>query len=244
MMPPDASDRRALALRGAAAAVVWTAIEYALRVPCAGLLLRVLWRAGIARSPAGRLAVDAWLLVPVMGALAAVFLRLARRDNLTWSALGYQGDRRRLAAGVLGGVAVIMASMLTSIVDASLVSPPDGRAAFGIALGSAGAPALAALMLGNGVLAPIVEEFAWRGYIQTRFARAWGPVPAILATSALFALKHVLVDWSLTRVASLIAAALALGIIGRRYGTTASTASHLTMNFAATAGIIIAARVD
>ncbi len=40
------------------------------------------------------------------------------------------------------------------------------------------------------VLAPIIEETVFRGWIQRPLERLWGPAPAVIVTAALFALIH------------------------------------------------------
>jgi membrane protease YdiL (CAAX protease family) len=52
--------------------------------------------------------------------------------------------------------------------DSSLFAAPAIQERFMTRVSAAAIPALVALVLGNGVLIPVVEEFAWRGYIQTR----------------------------------------------------------------------------
>ena len=40
------------------------------------------------------------------------------------------------------------------------------------------------------VLAPVIEETVFRGWIQRPLERLWGPAPAVIVTAALFALIH------------------------------------------------------
>ena len=40
------------------------------------------------------------------------------------------------------------------------------------------------------VLAPVIEETVFRGWIQRPLERFWGPAPAVVVTAALFALMH------------------------------------------------------
>ena len=40
------------------------------------------------------------------------------------------------------------------------------------------------------VLAPVIEETVFRGWIQRSLERFWGPAPAVVVTAALFALMH------------------------------------------------------
>jgi hypothetical protein len=225
------------------AAIQWTAVEFALRGPFTDLLVEGYRKTGNAVTPSDRLTLSAFLIAPIMGTLAAVVLSRARRDRLTWPALGYHCDRRRVTAGVLGGVAALMVSALAGLSDASLFNRPDIQDQFMTRVSSAGVPALLALLLGNGVLVPLVEEFAWRGYVQTRLARAWRPAAAVVTTAVMFALKHVAVDGSVVRVTTLLTGALTLGLIGQRYGTMASTVAHVILNFTGTAAVIAAARL-
>jgi membrane protease YdiL (CAAX protease family) len=52
------------------------------------------------------------------------------------------------------------------------------------------------LMLMSVLLAPMVEETIFRGYIYPVFARSWGVAPAILATGAVFGLMHAAQLWT------------------------------------------------
>jgi len=51
-----------------------------------------------------------------------------------------------------------------------------------------------ALFLGIAVMAPLIEEFAFRGWMQHELEHALGPVPAIVFTGALFSLFHGRMD--------------------------------------------------
>jgi hypothetical protein len=46
------------------------------------------------------------------------------------------------------------------------------------------------VLLALTVLAPVVEEIGFRGWMQRRLERAWGAVAAIVLTAALFSLVH------------------------------------------------------
>ena len=50
---------------------------------------------------------------------------------------------------------------------------------------------IAAMVIGASLLAPIVEESAIRGYLQTALEREFRPVTAILLSSAVFAIVHL-----------------------------------------------------
>ena len=85
----------------------------------------------------------------------------------------------------------------------------------------------------NGVMVPVVEEFARRGIIQTALVERFSPPLGIGVTSVAFAAKHVVVDRSLGRLTTLLTLASFFGIVCHRLGTGASTATHLPANLAA-----------
>jgi membrane protease YdiL (CAAX protease family) len=53
------------------------------------------------------------------------------------------------------------------------------------------------VLLGIGVviMAPLQEEIAFRGFMFPGVAQSWGPWPAIVVISALWAMMHVQYDW-------------------------------------------------
>jgi membrane protease YdiL (CAAX protease family) len=220
------------------AAIHWTVLEMALRGPCTDLIVAGLRAAGRAAVPAARLDVAAFLTTPIMVALGAVFVRRARRAGMTARDLGYDGGGGRIAAGALTGAAVLMTAVLAGIVDVSLFDRPAVAEPSIARLRTAGAGVWIALLIGNGVAVPLSEEFAWRGYIQTRLQTAWGAAPAVVVCAALFAAKHVAVDRSVLRLVTLATGAVALGIVRARYGTTASSLAHVVLNLAGTAASI------
>jgi membrane protease YdiL (CAAX protease family) len=171
--------------------------------------------------------------VVAMLALGWIFLHKVRRDGLSWREIGYERSRRAFVAGGLGGAAVLVLTNGTALLDYEIFRSPI-LMQFALAARAAGPAAHVALVLGNGILAPIVEELAWRGYVQTRLARAWPGGLALAVTAAGFAIKHLIVDLSVTRLTTLAAAALALGFIRAQYGTSASTVAHLTVNLSST----------
>jgi membrane protease YdiL (CAAX protease family) len=119
------------------------------------------------------------LLVLGSGALSwremglRVALPAALRD-LTWGAL--------LAMPIVFATALIVAGLVT-LVGSTPVSPlpPTGSSA-----------GLAINLLAGAVIAPAYEELLFRGFATTAWARAVTPWAAILRTSAVFALAHVL----------------------------------------------------
>lgn len=76
-------------------------------------------------------------------------------------------------------------------------------------------PTLWAAVLVIGIAPGIAEELLFRGYIQTRLSKRWGPAWAILATSLLFGLNH----WDLVQGTFAVAIGIYLGYLTERTGT-------------------------
>lgn len=174
-----------------------------------------------------------------MGVLMVTFRAIARRARLTAAALGYQWSRGIVRAGLLSGLALFAVLLVTAAIDRA-VFDPEGHGVWVRRLAGTGPALWGALLLVNGLLVPIVEEYAWRGYIQGRLVWCWGAPTGVAVTAVAFALKHVIADLSLTRVTTLAVGAVGLGLIATRRGTTASTAAHAFANTAATLLVIAA----
>ncbi len=97
----------------------------------------------------------------------------------------------------------------------------------------------AALLLMNGLVVPVAEEWLWRGAIQPRLVAARGAWTGVAVTSALFSVKHALVDASLGRFLTIIAGGAALGLVARAASWKASAISHMAMNSVATAAVLL-----
>jgi len=81
------------------------------------------------------------------------------------------------------------------------------------------------------IFAPIAEELLFRGWIQTSLTAQFGPRPAIMASSILFAFAH----YEKTHLYALVVLpiGLALGVLRERDGLKASIALHACFNGAA-----------
>lgn len=90
--------------------------------------------------------------------------------------------------------------------------------------------------------APVIEEFIFRGCLQTFFKRYMSPVKAILVTALCFALFHFAPSQgvgNISLVATLFTFAFFLGFIYERQASLfASIALHMTFNFVSTMRII------
>jgi membrane protease YdiL (CAAX protease family) len=174
--------------------------------------------------------------------VAAVLLsRYAHWSGQTRDDWDYQWDVRTIAIGIGAGVLGVGASFVVSQADAALFGSNEAARSVLVDTLTA-APWLAAVLLvGNGVVAPAAEERVWRGIAQTDLVARWGVVAGIAVTAVLFSLKHVVVDASLGRLFTLIALGLVWGAVRHRWGTSASTAAHVTTNVIATTRVVLLA---
>lgn len=219
---------------GLGAAVRWSLIEFSVRdlilIAIAGLVLHF----GNRLRPGELMILNYGLLWPAMLILGLVFLRRIQREGLTWAALGYGSWRSAILPGLIGAIVALGLAFVEDPMTHKLFGTESAdqfmemRRAAGLPVG------IFLLLPANGVLAPVVEELAWRGYIQTRLIRGWGSCTGIAVTVLLFALNHVVVDASFHRILGLLTGGLVLGVVGYRWGTSASTVSHVLMNSAAT----------
>jgi membrane protease YdiL (CAAX protease family) len=220
------------------AMALWTALEFALRDGGVFVLGWLFLPRPITVFPwhdVVRFSVS--MQVVAMIVLGGLFIRKAARDRLSWHEAGYALSRSTVATGVLGGAALLALTNGTALLDYELFRDPL-LVQFAVAVHGSGYAAQCALVLGNGILAPIVEELAWRGYIQTRLAHIWRPDVAPGVTALGFTLKHIVVDLSMARITTITVAALSLSLIRARFGTSSSTIAHLFMNLPSTVLLI------
>lgn len=132
---------------------------------------------------------DAFLIVPVQAISYALLLillyALVRRRNLPfWSSLAV----RPLPAGhaATAVVAGILLAMLIQLANA-IVPPPEPLALDRLFSSRAAAQLIMAASL---LLAPLVEEIVFRGYIYGLLERVGGTAAAVLASGLLFGSIH------------------------------------------------------
>ena len=153
--------------------------------------------------------------------IVSVWYRLPLRDGLTWTKPAGPA-RSYIRTGVLLGFASLLASIAMG--DAGQQSPmrelfADREhlwilAAFGV------------------LVAPVLEEVVFRGFLFAAFERAHGPWVALVVTSGLFATLHgAQYGWQWQRLVVLAAIGSVLGGVRMRSGSTkASTIVHAAYN--------------
>ena len=159
---------------GAIALVLWIATVYAVSY--------LIERNAIAVDPGLFTAItEAGLLVPV-------WWLVMRRYGVGWDALGL----RPFGAGSLGiGCGLMIMSLLFNAVWASILAIFDLRAQVDMVPIFAGLSSPWWLLLAGIVVAPVVEELFFRGFLYAGLAQRYSWRRAAVISSALFALIHL-----------------------------------------------------
>jgi membrane protease YdiL (CAAX protease family) len=232
------SARPARARAGLSAALVWLLVEAAIRWTGGALVLW--WDAASERVTVGtRFWANVALVVPAVLVLAWLFARRVRRDGLTCAELNYRPWRVGLWPALGAGVATFGFVVAIEPWEESLFPHASSQRLWEEGLRRAGPLVGLVAVPANGIIGPVVEEFAWRGYIQSRMVLGLGTPAGVVVTALLAAAKHVVVDSSLDRVVTLIVGALVLGVVGARWGTQASTVAHVTLNTIGTLVVVV-----
>jgi membrane protease YdiL (CAAX protease family) len=233
MTGTGAGDRGLARRRALTAVALWVGAEFCVRTLIPVVVLDTLYPSRAVEVPTVALALA--MVVPmlvVLLILGGTFDRRRRAHGLSLGDMGYRFAWPPAAAGAACGALLCLAAALLVQIDMRVFGLRDDG--WGLAaLVEAGAWVAPLFLLGNAVLAPVVEEFAWRGYVQTLLMTVWRNPTAIMVTGLLFAGKHLVVDLSLVRTTVLIVLSIALGVIRAHLGTLASTTAHFVLNLAA-----------
>ena len=125
--------------------------------------------------------------------LRVYLLRVGRPGEVRrWATLRLRPLGRDAALGTLAAVPVLFALAwgLGEVWTRLVPVPPESFRPFEAVTGTA--EGRLTVILFAVVAAPLVEELVFRGLVQRRLERRWGPAPAIAFTSLLFALVHAL----------------------------------------------------
>jgi membrane protease YdiL (CAAX protease family) len=165
-----------------------------------------------------RLAPGAYLLWAWIG--AAVLLVIARRDGESWRDMGLGRVPRRAWWWSAGVVAAVAAVYLVAAVA------PETRGAFGderaadLTTGEVLVRALVRVPLGTVLL----EEIAFRGVLLAMLWRRLGPLRAVVISSLVFGLWHVLPSLGITTANEALGAAVGGGASGQVLGVLGAVA--------------------
>jgi len=236
---PSVTDRlpvspdNALPFATAVAMVAWVALEFVFRRGLGTVVAESLGTPG---------AGDPLMLALAFPLIAGIVAWWGTRVGIGRADWAYVTSLRTVGAGIGGLVAyfvvfLALVLVLDSVLGVTQTATPGAPGVGG------GVPTwvLVVFLAGNGIVVPIAEELAWRGVIQTALTESYGTYVAVVVTALAFAGKHLVVDLAAppVRVTSLLVLAFVLCSLRARWGTTASTVSHLLANFLATASLVL-----
>ncbi len=202
------------------------------------LVGRMVGGAGVGPAIDNALAGEILGVLVSMVAAAWVIARYGQANGVSTRDWDYRWSVKTIAIGVAAGLLALGLMSVTAMVDQALwTMPEDVLAVFTEGL-QAGVWVAILLLVANPLAAPICEEIAWRGVVQSAFVRAWGPWVGIGVTVILFAMKHVVVDASFARLTTLLMLALVFGLVRHRWGTGSSTVVHLVVNLYSTGYLV------
>jgi membrane protease YdiL (CAAX protease family) len=136
-----------------------------------------------------------------------------------------------VAEGVVvgGGAAVLLSGLLRLLLGRPLLDPTSG------VLASGGAAWLLLGVLVVAVLAPVVEEFVFRGFLLEAF-RARGQVSAVVLSGVAFSLAHL----SVAQFRYYLVMGMAFSVVYWRRGLIGSIAAHAAFNATLLAVAVVA----
>lgn len=210
---------------GVQAMLMWLGLEFLVRMSGSG---------GLGAMVGGPLGGDMLAVLAMMPSGVWWIVRYAEKKGVSRQDWGYRWDRQALLAGLAGGVLIMGLLYLTAWVDSRV---------FGLG-GEGVGPAVESAWVGwillgvNGMVVPVLEEWVWRGVVQTSLVRVWGLAVGATVTAVAFALKHVVIDASVARLTTLLMFAAVVGLVRTRWGTGASTVAHVVANTTATAMVV------
>ena len=187
------------------------------------------------------LAGDMLVSLATIPPLGWVIARIAHRMGIKQKHWGYEWTPRAIGGGIVAGIAGLASVGITTQIDRLLFGGLEDTEV----VTEETSPVAATLLLAvNGIVVPIVEEFAWRGVIQPAFVERFGRLTGIGLTSISFSLKHAVIDRSLNRTTMLFGLGSVFGIARHQLGTSASTAAHITGNLPASLIAIVIKRME
>ena len=155
------------------------------------------------------------LLVSLQAAvtLALVRLLVVGTGALSWHEIGFRRGGGAAVADLAWGVVLAGPVILVTIVVAAILSALVGQAPESPLPPTGTAESLVLHLVAGAAIAPLAEEVLFRGVAVTAWARLAGPSSAILRSSVLFALAHVLLEGGETFEAA--AGLFVVGFVGR-----------------------------
>jgi membrane protease YdiL (CAAX protease family) len=128
---------------------------------------------------------------------AATFLLIVRvmvvgSGAISWADMGFGADLGRVLRAVLDGAMWALPVILGTAVLTAVLVPLVGAVPDSPLEATGTGPGLLLNLITGAIVAPVSEEVLFRGVAATAWARTAGPTAAIVRSSVLFALAHIL----------------------------------------------------
>jgi uncharacterized protein len=126
------------------------------------------------------------------GLVVGIYLRIMRRYDLSFRDLGFAGvpfGTLALMVPVYIAMAIFIGLVMTAIAPL-LGDPPTSREQLALPDGGLSVAVSIVVAIDAAVIAPFVEELLFRGLLYGWLRSRWGVVPAVIVSSALFAVAH------------------------------------------------------
>ena len=149
--------------------------------------------------------------------------------------LGRFGGFRSVWIGVLAGIGLIVASDITSAIQARIFGPHPEKVAE-LLLSHHGALSFVLDLLSVSVLAPLAEEYLFRGIVFNGLAQLMPVIPAAIVSGVVFGAAH-LDPWSIVPLATI---GVGLALLYRRTGSLwPNIVAHATVNTVALVAVYL-----
>lgn len=211
---------------------LWTAVE---------LIARRVLASRVGKFTDDDLAGDMLVSLATIPLLGWVIARIGNRMGFKQKHWDYEWTPQAIGSGIVTGVVGLASLGITTQIDRFLFGDLENTE---VVTEDTSTTTAILLLIVNGIIVPIVEEFVWRGIIQTAFVERFDTATGIGLTSLSFSLKHAVVDRSFNRVTMLFGLGSIFGIARHRLGTSASTAAHITGNLPASLIAIVVNRLE
>lgn len=211
-------------------ALVWTVAE---------VVVRSIGALGLGSLLGNPLIGDMILVALTFPVIAWTIARWGRSHTISPPDWAYRWDTNRILLGGAAGLFIVLSLNITQWIDSLLFASNPGAVEQLTTNIESSIIAALLLLLVNGLIVPISEEWAWRAVLQSAADRILSPLIAILLVGLLFALKHVVVDGSFFRFTSLLLFALVVGVVRHRLGSGAATVTHIVANMTATSILLL-----
>ena len=178
------------------------------------------------------------VVIPQLAMVAPAVFAAALSSRPTRERLGLVRGHWPIWAWIAAAVATPLVGLISSVIIGALLEPSESLEQMSSVFRDHGANGfLFPLALMIGATPAICEELLFRGYVQTRLTRSWGPIAGILMASGLFAIFHM----DLVHVIAVFPLGMFLGFVSWRSGSLfPAMMGHFVNNVISVVAVVLA----